>query len=180
MAQLSAPVTDQDFSRGPQDAAVTLVEYGDYDCPHCRQAYAIIEGIERQLGDRLRFVYRPFPRETRNSPGMRAAEAALAAGAQGRFWDIHRLLLAPEASLAEADLLRMPLLYPHVLKLDEDRFVRDMTDGVYAERVREYVHFGVEDGVRSTPTFFINGRRHDDYWDAETLLAAIEQAPAVV
>ncbi|MCW3061789.1 MAG: Periplasmic thiol:disulfide interchange protein DsbA [Capsulimonas sp.] len=176
MTLLNAPVTEQDFSLGSEDASVTLVEYGDYDCPHCRQAYAIVEGIQRQLGERLRFVYRPFPRGTRDSPGIRAAEAALAAGAQGRFWEMHGLLLDPHASLAEVDLLRMPSLYRAVLGLDEDRFTRELTDRIYDGRVREYMQSGVDNGVRSTPTFFINGRRHDDYWDADTLLSAIEQA----
>jgi protein-disulfide isomerase len=173
---LNAPVTEWDFSRGTQDASVTLVEYGDYDCPHCRQAYAIVEAIRRDLGVRLRFVYRPFPRETRDSPGVRAAEAALAAGGQGRFWEMHELLLAPHAPLGEADLLRMPSLHSGVLMLDQDRYARELIGGAYAERVREYVRSGVANGVRSTPTFFINGRRHDDYGDTDTLLAAINDA----
>ena len=174
--QLDAPVTDRDFSLGPTDAPVTLVEYGDYDCAHCRQALAIVEGLRRGLGGKLRFVYRPFPRGTRGSPGMRAAEAALAAGAQGRFWEMHGLLLAPHAPLGEADLLRLPSLHRDVLGLDEERFARELTGGTYGERVREHLHSGVAGGVRSTPTFFINGRRHDDYWDAETLLSAIREA----
>jgi protein-disulfide isomerase len=176
MIQLKVPVTDDDFSAGPKLAEVTLVEYGDYDCPHCRQAYAIVQQIRRDLGDRMRYVYRLFPRGTYDSPGMRGAVAALAAGAQGRFWEMHQLLLAPHAPLGEADILQMPIIYRDILQLDEKRFAADLASGIYADRVREYIHSGVESGVMVTPTFFINGLRHDDYWDAETLRAAIDRS----
>ena len=174
MTQLQPPVSEQDFSLGPQDAAVTLVEYGDYDCSHCRAVYKIVEELRLELGAALRFVYRPFPRSTRHSPGVRAAEAALAAGAQGKFWEMHGLLLAPNASLIEADLLNMPVIYREILRLDEDQYVRDLTSGVDSARLQEYLQSGISSGVQSTPTFFINGRRHEDYWDVDTLRSAIE------
>jgi protein-disulfide isomerase len=174
--QLAEQVTDSDFSIGPSDARLTLLEYGDYDCVHCRKANAIVEAIRSNLGNRLRFVYRPLPRNTRDSLGMRAAEAALAADAQGRFWEMHQLLLSPQTTLNETVLLQFPSMYPSELQLDEERFVREVTSGVYRDRVNDFVRSGVESGVLSTPTFFINGLRHDDYWDIETLQAALDQA----
>jgi len=176
MTQLTPSVSEQDFSLGQQNAAVTLVEYGDYDCSHCRGAYQIVEALRLELGETLRFVYRPFPRSTRHSPGLRAAEAALAAGVQGRFWEMHGLLFAPNASLIEADLLNMPVIYRQTLGLDEDQYVRDLTNGVHTARLQEHLQSGIASGVQSTPTFFINGKRHEDYWDIDTLRSAIEVA----
>lgn len=176
MIQLTPSVSEQDFSLGPQDSVVTLVEYGDYDCSHCRGAYHIVEELRREFGATLRFVYRPFPRSTLHSPGLRAAEAALAAGAQGRFWEMHGLLLAPNASLSEVDLLNMPSIYRDVLFLDKDQYVRELTNNAYSARLQEYLQSGIASGVQSTPTFFINGRRHEDYWDVDTLRSAIELA----
>ena len=169
MNTLSLPVGPDDHSLGPEDAPITLVEYGKYDCPHCRRALNAITEVRRQVNAPMRFVYRHFPSETPHSVSERAAEAAEAAGKQGKFWEMHAHLLENQQALNDADLIA----YATMLGLDTKQFAADLEGGVQRARVREQFQSGLDSGVRSTPTFFINGVRHDDYWDAETLLAAI-------
>lgn len=171
MTTLAMALRENEHSLGPADAPVTLVEYGSYDCPHCAQAAAIVEEIRSYSGP-LRFVYRHFARETPHSVSERAAEAAEAAGKQGKFWEMHHHLLANQNALDEASLLA----YATLLHLDVPKFAADLEAHTFAGRVQEDLHSGVASGVRSTPTFFINGIRHDDYWDLDTLRAAIEMA----
>src|SRR5579884_108501 len=129
---LIPPVSPRDHARGPADAPLTLVEYGDFECPFCGDAFGIVEDVRRQLGDRLRFVFRHFPVPAVHPYASRAAEAAEAAAAQGKFWELHDFLYARQPSLAERDLIR----YAGELGLDVDRFQRDLRERVYAERVR--------------------------------------------
>src|SRR6266516_4278617 len=168
-ASLTLPVSQRDHQRGPETAPVTQVEYGDYECPYCGKAYPIVKEIERRLGDRLRFVFRNFPL-TQSHP--HAEHAAEAAAGQEKFWQMHDYLFEHQQALEDAHLLQ----YAVALQLDTDRFVREMTEHVYANRVREDFLSGVRSGVNGTPTFFINGVRHDDSYELETLLAAIEGA----
>lgn len=172
MAKLSLPVGPEDHTLGPADARITLVEYGSYDCPHCRQALIVLGEVRKQYNAPLQLVYRQFPQETPHSISERAAEAAEAAGAQGKFWEMHVRLLENQHALDDANLIANATL----LGLDAQRFAADLEAGTYRGRVREQFESGVASGVRSTPTFFINGVRHDDYWDTETLLAAIRAA----
>ena len=172
MNKLSMPVGLDDHSLGPADAHVALVEYGSYDCPHCRQALTILSEVRRRYNAPLRFVYRHFPTMTPHSASERAAEAAEAAGKQGKFWEMHEHLLENQHALNDADLVA----YATMLGLDTRQFAADLEGSASAEHVRRQFQSGVDSGVRSTPTFFINGVRHDDYWDAETLLTAIQAA----
>jgi protein-disulfide isomerase len=169
-ASLTLPVGQRDHRRGPETAPVTLVEYGDYECPYCGKAYPIIKEIERRLGDRLRFVFRNFPLTQSHPHAEHAAEAAEAAAGQEKFWQMHDSLFEHQQALDDAHLLQ----YAVALQLDTDRFVREMTEHVHANRVREDFLSGVRSGVNGTPTFFINGVRHDASYELETLLAAIE------
>ena len=171
-AWLTMPVGPHDHRQGPETAPVTLVEYGDYECPYCGEAYPIVKEIQRRLGDRLRFVFRNFPLPQSHPHAEHAAEAAEAAGAQGKFWQMHDTLFEHQQALDEAHLLQ----YAVALQLDTDRFGHEMTEHMYANRVREDFLSGVRSGVNGTPTFFINGVRHDASYDLETLLAAIEDA----
>jgi protein-disulfide isomerase len=172
-AALTLPVSDdRDHIQGPSDAPVTLVEYGDYQCPYCGAAYPIIKEVQAQMGDRLRFVFRNFPITTSHPQAEQAAEAAEGAGAQDRFWPMHDLLYENQRHLANEDLLR----YAGQLGLDVDSFSRDLAEHVQAARVREDFMSGVRSGVNGTPTFYINGVRHDDSYDADTLLAALNEA----
>ena len=170
--RLVLPVGPRDHVQGSENAPVTLVEYGDYACPYCGVAYPIVKSIQRRIGDRLRFVFRNFPLVEAHPNAEHAAEAAEAAGAQGKFWEMHDLLYENQDALEPEDLVQ----YARALKLDLKRFVLEMREHVYAERVREDFRSGVRSGVNGTPTFFINGARHNGPFDLESLLAAIEEA----
>lgn len=166
---------DRDHIRGPLTAPVTLVEYGDYECPHCAAAFPVTKSLHAALGNRLCFVYRHFPLATLHPHATAAAEVAEAAGAEGRFWEMHGLLFANQHRLEPPDLLR----YAAALSLDPARVAADLSDGVYADKVRKDFASGVQSGVRGTPTFFINGRRHDGSWAYDDLLIAIGAAAPV-
>jgi protein-disulfide isomerase len=171
-ATLKPPVGPKDHMQGPPDAPVTLVEYGDYECPYCGEAYPVVKALQERLGDQMCFVFRNFPLAQAHPHAEEAAEAAEAAGAQGKFWEMHDLLYENQDALEPEDLVQ----YARALKLDLPRFVLEMREDVYAERVREEFHSGVRSGVNGTPTFFINGVRHNGPFDLASLLAAIEEA----
>jgi protein-disulfide isomerase len=174
-AALTLPVTeDRDHIQGPTEAAVTLVEYGDYECPYCGAAYPIIKEVQSRMGERLRFVFRNFPIATSHPHAEQAAETAEAAAAQGRFWQMHDLLYENQRRLRDPDLRD----YAERLALDVERFDKELADHVHAARVREDFMSGVRSGVNGTPTFYINGTRHDDSYDVETMVAALERAAA--
>ncbi len=165
---------DRDHIQGPADAAVTLVEYGDYECPYCGAAYPIVKELQARMRDRLRFVFRNFPITTSHPHAEQAAEAAEAAAAQGRFWEMHDLLYENQRLLRDQDLRA----YAEQLGIDVERFDKDLAEHVHAPRVREDFMSGVRSGVNGTPSFYVNGARHDDSYDLDTLLAALERAAA--
>jgi protein-disulfide isomerase len=172
-AALTMPVTeDRDHIQGPTEAAVTLVEYGDYECPYCGAAYPIVKEVQSRMGERLRFVFRNFPITTSHPHAEQAAETAEAAATQGRFWQMHDLLYENQRRLRVPDLRD----YAERLALDVERFDRELTEHAHAARVREDFMSGVRSGVNGTPTFYINGARHDDSYDIDTMLAALERA----
>ena len=172
-AVLTMPVDEErDHIQGAADAAVTLVEYGDYECPYCGAAYPIVKEVQARMGERLRFVFRNFPIATSHPHAEQAAEAAEAAAAQGRFWPMHDLLYENQRRLSDRDLLA----YGEQLGLDLERFGNELTEHAHAARVREDFMSGVRSGVNGTPTFYIDGARHDDSYDLDTLLTAVERA----
>jgi protein-disulfide isomerase len=176
-AALTLPVSDErDHIQGSADAPVTLVEYGDYECPYCGAAYPIVKEVQEQMGDRLRFVFRNFPITTSHPHAEHAAEAAEAAAAQDRFWDMHDYLYEHQQQLEDQDLRA----YAEDLGLDVERFARELAEHGHAARVREDFMSGVRSGVNGTPTFYINGERYNDSYDLETMLAAIERAERLV
>ncbi len=162
---------EKDHFLGPDDAPVTLVEYGDLECPYCRQVNPVIRELRSRLGRRVRYVFRHFPIRSTHIHAQLAAEATEAAGAQGKFWEMQELLLEHQEALDETHLIQ----YATDLDLDLDRFKRDLDEHVYAEKVREDFHGGIRSGVNGTPTFFINGVRYDGAWDLESLVDAIEK-----
>jgi protein-disulfide isomerase len=171
-ARLAVPVNEErDHISGPRVAPVTLVEYGDYECPFCGQAYYVVKDLERRAGNLMRFVFRNFPLTTIHPHAERAAEAAEAAGTQGKFWEMQDCLYENQRALEDEDLMR----YAALVGLDIQQFVREMREGRYLNRVREDFLSGVRSGVNGTPAFFINGVRHDGSWDLATLMTAIEK-----
>jgi protein-disulfide isomerase len=162
----------RDHIRGQRSAPVMLVEYGDYECPHCGQAHPIVQELLAQAGDVVSLCYRNFPLSQIHPHAFRAAEAAEAAGAQGRFWEMHDTLFENQDALEDEDLVA----YAADLGLDLGRFQVELVKGVHAPRVHEDFASGVRSGVNGTPTFFVNGRRHDGPWDLDSLTAAIAAA----
>jgi protein-disulfide isomerase len=173
MGILSMEVSDaRDHIQGSANAAVTLVEYGDYECPYCGQAYPIVKKLQKQMGDQVRFVFRNFPLAEMHPHAAHAAQAAEAASAQGKFWEMHDMLYERQAALEDDDLVS----YAAELGLDQKRFAKELSEGTYVERVREDFLSGVRSGVNGTPTFFANGHRHDGAFDLESLIEAVGMA----
>ena len=171
-AQLVIPVSLRDHQFGPHDAAVTVVEYGDYECPHCARARLVIKELADRLGTIGRFVFRNFPLTTVHPHAQHAAEAAEAAGDQGLFWEMHDYLFLHQDSLADRDLVHDASL----LGVDQSQFLEDLREHKFANRVREDFLGGARSGVNGTPAFFINGARYNGAADAESILTAIELA----
>ena len=171
-AALVVPVGEDDHSQGSANAPVTLVEYGDFECPHCGRAYPIVQAVQRRLGKRLRFVFRHFPLAEIHVHAQHAAEAAEAAAAQGTFWGMHDRLFERQFALEDEQLIE----YALELGLDAPRVARELAAHTYKPPVRDDFMSGVRSGVNGTPTFFVNGVRHDDAWDEETLAAALARA----
>jgi len=171
-SELTVPVGDRDHVQGPADAPVTLLEYGDYECPYCGAAYPIVKQVQAQMGDRLRFVFRNFPISTSHLHAEQAAEAAEAADAQGRFWEMHDHLYEHQQHLEPGDLRS----YAAEVGLDVDRFEDELARHVHEERVRDDFMSGVHSGVNGTPSFYVNGTKYDGSYEAETLLAVLERA----
>jgi protein-disulfide isomerase len=165
---------DRDHVQGPADADVTLVEYGDYECPYCGEAYPIIKDIQARMGERLRFVFRNFPISTSHPHAEHAAEAAEAAGSQGRYWQMHDRLYEHQDLLADPDLRA----HAEAIGLELDLFHKEMAEHMLAGRVHEDFMSGVRSGVNGTPTFYIVGVRHDDSYQPEVLLEALERRAA--
>lgn len=169
-AKLSAlPMPDRDHLQGPIDAPIKLLEYGDYECPYCGQAYPVVKEIQKRLGKRLCFVFRNFPLTNSHPHAEHAAEAAEAAGAQGRFWEMHDELFENQEALEDEDLAG----YAAALGLDAQRLMSEVSSGAHGLRVREDFHSGARNGVNSTPSFFINGLRYNGMVEFEEFLAAL-------
>jgi protein-disulfide isomerase len=172
MAKLKVPVSPADHAQGPADAPVTLVEYGDYECPYCGRAYPVVKALQKRLGKQLRFVFRNFPLRETHHHAEAAAETAEFAATQDKFWEMHDLIYENQQDLSDellSDLAKR-------LKLDATDLARALETGEFAERVQKDFSGGVRSGVNGTPTFFINGQRHDADFELETLARAISEA----
>jgi protein-disulfide isomerase len=168
-SQLTLPSAQRDHIQGPIDAPIALVEYGDYECPYCGQAYPIIKAIQKRLGDQLCFAFRNFPLINSHPHAQHAAEAAEAAGVQGSFWEMHDLLFEHQDALDDKSIAQ----YAEALGLDARRLIGEVLAGAHTARVREDFRSGARGGVNGTPTFFINGVRYEGAPDADTLVAAL-------
>jgi Na+/H+ antiporter NhaA len=162
----------RDHVRGPDDAPVTLVEYGDFECPFCGQAESVVRELLSSFGDEVRYVWRHLPLNDVHRNAQLAAEAVEAAGAQGAFWPMYDALLSHQNELSPQDITR----FANDLDLDLDRFWSDVRRHEYAPRVAEDVASADASGVSGTPTFFINGRRHQGAYDIDTLTASVRSA----
>ncbi len=171
---LTMPVAARDHIQGSSTAAITLVEYGDYECPYCGSAYPIVKSVQNQLGARLRFVFRNFPLNNQHPHAEVAAELAEAAGSEGRFWEMHDMLYENQGALELDDLVG----YATNLGLDVERVVTELERRAHLPRVKEDFNSGVRSGVNGTPTFFINGARFDGAFEEQSLLEALRKTLA--
>jgi protein-disulfide isomerase len=170
--ELTEPVSAVDHVIGPQHAEVTVVEYGDFECPNCKQAAPAVKLLLGRFAGRVRLVFRHFPLEEVHPHALHAAEAAETAGAQGKFWQMHDLLFDNQQHL------KLPQLhaYAEQLQLDMARYAAEMDDEIYLQRVREHQKSGHDSGVRSTPAFFVNGRIQDVSFGMQSLFGGVEAA----
>lgn len=169
---LNVAVGKSDHSQGPEDAPVTLVEYGDYQCPYCADMHGMIKSIAKAMGNQLRFVFRHMPLMEMHPYAQHAAEAAEAAGAQGKFWEMHDAIYQQQSELG-SDLLHQLAVK---LKLNIEQFESDLDARRYRPRVKRDFMGGMRSGVASTPAFFINGKRYEGALDRASLMSAVGRA----
>ncbi len=171
MSKLKPPIGKQDHVRGHANAPVSLVEYGDFQCPHCGEAYPVIEEIVRELGHDLRFAYRHFPLSTAHPLALSAAIASEAAARQRKFWPMHHKIFENQASLSVESLWE----FGTIIGLDMEQFEKDINDPALEKKVEEDFESGVRSGVNGTPTFFINEIRYNGSHDRKSLMAALQK-----
>jgi protein-disulfide isomerase len=167
---LTMPISPRDHVRGPLDAPLQLVEYGDYECPFCGMAHPVVQEVERLLSDRLCFAYRHFPIVSAHPHALRAAEAAEAAAAQDQFWAMHNRLFEHQDQLDDETLV----FHAAQIGLDRKRFIEDLERQRFIPRVREDLSSGARSGVNGTPTFFVNGRRYEGVPEVQSLAEALQ------
>jgi protein-disulfide isomerase len=167
---LTPPAGAEDHAQGPETAPVTLVEYGDYECPHCARAHPIVQQVQRDLGDVVRFVFRNFPLREAHPHAEHAAEAAESVavhGGEAAFWDMHDLMFENQEALEDSALVA----YGGSLGVDETALADDLVSGALADRVNKDFRSGIRSGVNGTPTFFVNGVRYDGDWSDPDVFA---------
>src|SRR6266566_2853952 len=169
---LVVPGSERDHSQGPTTAAVTLVQYGDYECPYTRQSTTIVRAIQQQLGEQLRFVFRNFPLTEIHPHALHAALAAEAAAAQGKFWQMHDSIFHHQHTLEDSDLAHFAV----AVGLDLQQYARALAEQRSLARIEEDVEGGERSGVQGTPTLFINEVLYRGSWEQDALLAALQAA----
>ena len=175
MSKLSIAAREDDHIQGDDAAECSLVEYGDYQCPHCKMAYPVVKRLQKHFGKRLSFVFRNFPLSQMHPWAQAAAEVAEFAGVHGKFWEMHDLLYENQQNLGNALFLELA----ETLDLSPVELQTALAEQTCRARVRADFAGGVRSGVNGTPTFFVNGQRHDGTYDYESLRGAIEHAAAL-
>lgn len=171
MKRLIYTVNNNDHISGDINASLELVEYGDYECPHCGRAYPIIKNIQEQLGSDMKFVFRNFPLSKIHPHSFSAAVATEAAGLQDKFWEMHDIIFENQKTLEAEDIV----LFASKLGLDIERFKNDMERRTIMEKVEKDFETGIRSGVNKTPTFFINGEKYDGEWSDNQLLQYLQR-----
>jgi protein-disulfide isomerase len=168
-------VGEADHVRGASNAPLTLVEYGDFECPYCGMAYPIVKQLEHELGDELRVVFRHFPLKEQHPHALHAAQASEAAAQQGRFWEMHDIIFEHQSALEDGDLVG----YARDVGIDAVEVARALAESRYEKVVRAHFRDGVKSGVNGTPTFFVNGSRYDGDWSRPAELIAALRATSL-
>jgi protein-disulfide isomerase len=171
MSKLTVAVTKHDHLQGELNAAISLVEYGDYECPSCDDAQPTIKSLQAHFGNQISFVFRNFPLREIHPWAEAAAEVAELAGTQGKFWEMHDLLFANQNSLSESTILRLI----NDLGLSEAKMEQATAKGLLKDRIDVDFAGGIRSGVNGTPTFFLNGDRYDGSTDFASLAALMDQ-----
>jgi protein-disulfide isomerase len=169
--KLKIPVSKEDHSQGPDNAPLVLVEYGDYQCPHCGHAFPIVKRLQKALGEKLKFVFRNFPLSEVHPDALNAAKVAEASALQGKFWEMHDALFENQENLDVESLGD----YAAELKLDVEKLNDDVGKASVENRVETDFEGGVRSGVNGTPTFFVNGVRYDGDWEYGPFLNALKE-----
>jgi protein-disulfide isomerase len=171
--KLTVPVTiGLDHVRGSVNAPITIVEYGDFECPYTGMAYPIVKELMKQFNEKIYFVYRNFPLNDIHPHAQHAAEAAEAAATQDKFWQMHDYLFEHQKALGDHHLLE----YAQKVGLNIDRFKKEMSGHIYASLINKSLKSGIDSGVEGTPTFFVNGERYEDSWDLDTLSSFLKKS----
>lgn len=170
MSRLTIPAGAADHRTGPDSAPLSLVEYGDYECPYCGEAYPVLKAVQQAMGRELNFVFRNFPLTEMHPHAFRAAEFAEMAASAGKFWQAHDMLYEHQNALRDADLLR----YGKALGID-DSVIEKAFDGSFDQKIRADFSSGIHSGVNGTPTLFINGVRYDGPRDAQSLVTILRE-----
>jgi protein-disulfide isomerase len=170
MSKLNPPVSKNDHIQGSPDALLELVEYGDFECPHCGAAHPIVKRIQKEFGKKLKFVFRHFPITNAHPHAFSAAVAAEAAGRQRKFWEMHDLIYEHQTQLSDSAFLA----FANVLGLNMTLFEQDFQDQELSDKVEADFESGIRSGVNGTPSFYINGEKYQGTYDYESLSSAIE------
>jgi protein-disulfide isomerase len=170
MSHLIVPVNDKDHIQGNKNAELTLLEYGDFQCPYCGEAHPVIKQVQKKLGTKMKFVFRNFPLNSIHPYAELAAEAAEAAGAQGKYWEMHDGIYENQESLGQELILNLA----EKLELDQKKFVDALEKRIFQTHVKEDFMGGVKSGVNGTPAFFINGKKYEGETTEENLIEALE------
>jgi protein-disulfide isomerase len=168
---LKIPVSEKDHSEGPDSAALTVIEYGDYQCPYCGRAYPIVKRLQKALGAKMKFVFRNFPLSELHPDALNAAKIAEAAAQQGKFWEMHDALYENQQAMDMESLVG----YAATIGLDMDKLNAEWVDPAIEDRISSDFEGGVRSGVNGTPTFFVNGVRYDGDWSYAPFLKALEE-----
>jgi protein-disulfide isomerase len=171
MSKLKTPVTNKDHFQGNANAAIELVEYGDYQCPYCGHAYPIIKNIQKKMGNKLKFVFRNFPLAESHPNAVNAAVSSEAAALQNKFWEMHDHLYEHQNSLNDASLIK----YAGQLGLNVERFETDFEKPELMKKVDDDFESGVRSGVNGTPSFFINGEKYNGDWEEQPFVDFLER-----
>jgi protein-disulfide isomerase len=168
---LRPPVSEKDHIDGNNSAIIELLEYGDYQCPHCGRAYPIVKRMQQQLGDKLRLIFRNFPLAQIHPEATIAAIATEAAALQGKYWEMHDIIFEHQDELERRALIE----YAEQLGLNIEQFEKDLDDPTLAEKVDADFESGIRSGVNATPTFFINGEKYNNGWEGERMMLFIRE-----
>jgi protein-disulfide isomerase len=171
---LTPPLSAHDHIQGSPDTGIVLLEYGDYECPYCGAAYPVVKELQKRMKGKMSFAFRNFPLANAHPHAELAAEAAEAAAAQGKFWEMHDALYENQAALEPENLEQ----YAAAVGLDLRRFTKEMNEHVYTSKVKDDFRSGVRSGVNGTPSFFINGVLYNGSYDVHSILTALREAEA--